>query len=89
MAAAELSPTFAVVRGTSFAAPIVAGLLAASLHEPNKEAAAKAIQALTSQAIDLGSRGVDKTYGAGLVGDFVRSEAALALVNASGGSRGH
>ena len=87
MAAAELAPTFAVVRGTSFAAPIVAGLLAASLHEPDKEAAAKAIQTLASQAIDLGSRGVDKTYGAGLVGDSVRSEAALTLVSASGGSQ--
>lgn len=87
MAAAALSPTFGVVRGTSFAAPIVAGLLAASLHEPNKEAAAKAIETLASQAIDLGSRGVDKTYGAGLVGDFVRTEAALALAStASGGS---
>jgi subtilisin family serine protease len=89
MAAAELSPTFAVVRGTSFAAPIVAGLLAASLHEPDREAAKAAIQTLAGQAIDLGSRGVDKTYGAGLVGDFVRSQAALALVSASGGSRGH
>jgi hypothetical protein len=87
MAAADLSPAFAVVRGTSFAAPIVAGLLAASLHEPNREAAAKAVQSLASQAIDLGSHGVYKTYGAGLVGDFVRSEAALALVSASGGSR--
>jgi subtilisin family serine protease len=81
MAAAELSPTFAVVRGTSFAAPIVAGLLAASLHEPNREAAAKAIETLAGQAVDLGSRGVDKTYGAGLVGDFVRSDAALALTS--------
>ena len=89
MAAAELSPTFVAVRGTSFAAPIVAGLLAASLHEPDREAAAKAIETLASQAIDLGSRGVDKTYGVGLVGDFVRSPAALALVSASGGSRGH
>jgi subtilisin family serine protease len=89
MAAAELSPTFAAVRGTSFAAPIVAGLLAASVREPDKEAATKAIEALASQAIDLGSRGVDKTYGVGLVGDFVRSPAALALVSASGGSRGH
>ena len=89
MAAAELSPTFAAVRGTSFAAPIVAGLLAGSLHEPNREAAAKAIEALASQAIDLGSRGVDKTYGAGLVGDSVRSEAALALVSASAGSGKH
>jgi hypothetical protein len=88
MAAAELSPTFAVVRGTSFAAPIVAGLLAASLHAPDREAAAKAIQTLASQAIDLGSRGVDKIYGEGLVGELVRSQAALALVSGSGGSRG-
>ena len=89
MAAAELSPTFAVVRGTSFAAPIVAGLLAGSLHEPDREAAAKAIEALAGQAVDLGSRGVDKTYGVGLVGDSVRSEAALALVSASAGSGKH
>jgi subtilisin family serine protease len=89
MAAAELSPTFAVVRGTSFAAPIVAGLLAASLHEPNRDAAAKAIETLAGQAVDLGSRGVDKTYGSGLVGDFVRTEAALALASASAGSRKH
>ncbi|MEJ0034594.1 MAG: S8 family serine peptidase [Gammaproteobacteria bacterium] len=89
MAAAQLAPTFAVVRGTSFAAPIVAGLLAASLHEPDREAAAKALATLAAQAIDLGSHGVDKTYGAGLVGDFVRSEAALALVSASAGSRGN
>jgi subtilisin family serine protease len=89
MAAAELSPTFAAVRGTSFAAPIVAGLLAASLHEPNRDAAAKAIEMLASQAVDLGSRGVDKTYGSGLVGDFVRTEAALALASAAAGSRKH
>jgi Subtilase family len=89
LAAADLSPAFAVVRGTSFAAPIVAGLLASSLHEPDREAATKAIQTLAGQAIDLGSRGVDKIYGAGLVGDFVRSDAALALVSASAGSRGH
>lgn len=82
MAAADLAPTFAVVRGTSFAAPIVAGLLAVSLSEPDREAAVKAIDMLASQAIDLGSRGVDKTYGAGLVGDFVRSQAALALASA-------
>jgi subtilisin family serine protease len=87
MAAAELSPTFAMVRGTSFAAPIVAGLLAASLREPDKDGAANAIETLAAQAIDLGSRGIDKTYGVGLVGDFVRSEAALALVSSSATAR--
>ena len=34
MAAAMLSPAFAAVRGTSFAAPIVAGLLAEQMVEP-------------------------------------------------------
>lgn len=87
MAAADFSPTFAAVRGTSFAAPIVAGLLAATLHEPDREAATKAIATLASQAIDLGPHGVDKIYGAGLVGDAVRTQAALALVSASGASR--
>jgi subtilisin family serine protease len=84
MAAANLSPTFAAVRGTSFAAPIVAGLLAASLHEPDRAEAAKAIEGLTRNAVDLGSRGVDKTYGAGLVGDSLRTASALALVSPSG-----
>jgi subtilisin family serine protease len=87
MAAANLSPTFAAVRGTSFAAPIVAGLLAASLHEPDRANAARAVEELTRNAVDLGSRGVDKTYGAGLVGDSLRTTAALALVSVRGGRR--
>lgn len=82
MAAAGLSPTFAAVRGTSFAAPIVAGLLAAALREPDREAAAKAVDELGHAAIDLGSRGLDKVYGYGLVGDAVRTQASLALVTA-------
>jgi subtilisin family serine protease len=89
MAAAHLSPTFAAVRGTSFAAPIVAGLLAAGLREPDRTQAAKVVDSLTQTAVDLGSRGVDKTYGAGLVGDGLRTQAALALVSAAGGSRGN
>jgi hypothetical protein len=56
------------VRGTSFAAPIVAGLLAASLETPDRNGAARAITQLTQQAVDLGARGPDSTYGRGLVG---------------------
>lgn len=89
MAAAGLASSFVAVRGTSFAAPIVAGLLASALHEPDRAAATMAIQALANQAIDLGTRGIDKTYGAGLVGEFVRSPASLALVTASGTLRGN
>jgi subtilisin family serine protease len=83
MAAAGLSPTFSAVRGTSFAAPIVAGLLAASLRAPDRDAASRAIDELSHTAIDLGSRGFDKLYGFGLVGDAVRAQGALALAGAS------
>jgi hypothetical protein len=80
MAAAMLSPSFAAVRGTSFAAPIVAGLLAAQLAEPSPAGAAKAVLQLAQQARDLGARGVDKVYGQGLVGDDVRTVPAVALL---------
>jgi subtilisin family serine protease len=59
------------VRGTSFAAPIVAGLLARDLRDPDAVAAAKSLAALSSRAIDLGSRGRDDVYGVGLVGDAI------------------
>jgi len=67
-----------MVRGTSFAAPIVAGLLAAQLHEPDKSAAERAIADLTHQAIDLGAPGPDPVYGNGLVGGDLRPAPALA-----------
>ncbi|MEP7244962.1 MAG: S8 family serine peptidase [Gammaproteobacteria bacterium] len=89
MAAAMLSPSFAAVRGTSFAAPIVAGLLAARLHEPDAAGAGQAIAALTQQAVDLGSRGVDKVYGNGLVGNSLRTVPALALLGAAGSPAKH
>jgi subtilisin family serine protease len=56
------------VRGTSYAAPIVAGLLAQDLLEPEPQAAHNAVAALARAAVDLGPRGRDNTYGAGLVG---------------------
>ncbi len=52
MAAAMLSPGFAAVRGTSFAAPIVAGLLAAQLSNRVPRARRKPSQ-LAQQAVDL------------------------------------
>jgi hypothetical protein len=78
MAAAMSAQTFAVVRGTSFAAPIVAGLIASQLAQPDRSSAELAIAQLTRQAMDLGSRGMDKTYGNGLVGDSLRIEPTLA-----------
>ena len=68
MDAAIPAKAYSPVRGTSFAAPIVAGLLAAQLRQPNKLAADQALLTLTSQAIDLGARGRDTVYGQGRVG---------------------
>ncbi|HEU4778473.1 MAG TPA: S8 family serine peptidase [Steroidobacteraceae bacterium] len=65
------------VRGTSFAAPLVAGLLSRALEAPDPIASASAVVALTAQAVDLGPRGRDNIYGAGLVAaDFLRSAPA-------------
>ncbi|WP_420480226.1 S8 family serine peptidase [Brevundimonas sp. FT23028] len=63
MAAAGQAGSWTAVRGSSFAAPIVAGLLAR-----DGEAA------LARQAIDLGARGRDPIFGAGLVGVEARVE---------------
>jgi subtilisin family serine protease len=66
--AANLDHGFSGVRGTSFAAPTVASLLATSLSVPDPQAAQAAIAALAKQAIGLGAPGKDLTYGFGLVG---------------------
>src|SRR5262249_45416746 len=68
MSAAKSAQTFELVRGTSYAAPLVAGLLAAPLQEPGKEGAARAVDELAHKAQDLGAAGVDPIYGYGLVG---------------------
>jgi len=64
------------LRGTSFAAPLVAGLLAAKLAQPEETAAREALAHLRSQAIDLGSSGRDDIYGWGLVGEALRTAKA-------------
>lgn len=53
--------------GTSFAAPLVAARLARQLGKPDAAAAQKAIRALEGEARDLGPRGRDPIYGAGLI----------------------
>jgi len=68
MAAGALAGTYVAVRGTSFAAPIVAGLLAQFLSQPDAAQATAAVQALAHDAIDLGTPGRDLTYGYGLLG---------------------
>lgn len=64
---------YTLVRGTSFAAPIVAGLLVAALSTAEGASPAAALAQLESQAVDLGARGTDTTYGVGLVGETVRA----------------
>ena len=86
MAAAGLDGGFVSVRGTSFAAPIAAGLLARLEPEPDPVAAARALAALKRQALDLGPRGPDPAYGQGLVGLELRT--APAAVHARMALRG-
>lgn len=78
MSAAGIESPFGLVRGTSFAAPIVAGLLARQLGAVNKESADAAVATLIAQATDLGARGADKIYGNGLVGKDLRPPEQLA-----------
>jgi hypothetical protein len=58
---------FVTVRGTSFAAPVVAARLAALLPTPDPAGAKAAIEALGRQAVDLGAPGPDPIYGRGFV----------------------
>jgi subtilisin family serine protease len=66
-AAAGQPDGFTVVRGTSFASPIVAGLLARELREPDVAQRNRVVSELLATAEDLGPRGRDDIYGAGLV----------------------
>ncbi len=82
MAAAGFSgAAYTRARGTSFAAPLVAGLLAATLHEPDAAKAALAVAALARSAIDLGAAGRDVVYGHGLVGRALRTEPSLVMAD--------
>ena len=78
MAAARVSGSYVRVRGTSFAAPIVAGLLAIELRAPDPSAAREAIAALARVAQHSGSESPDPVYGYGVVGEELRHQPALA-----------
>jgi len=75
VAAQAGSRAYAPVRGTSFASPLVAGLLAARLPSPDRAAASSAFNALAREAMDLGAPGRDEVYGMGLVGASLRVSA--------------
>jgi subtilisin family serine protease len=73
MAAAGVRGGYVSVRGTSFAAPIVAGRLAVLRIGGSS---AQALEALGREAVDLGAPGPDPVYGRGLVGAEVRTDPA-------------
>ena len=72
LTAAAPGGKYEAVRGTSYAAPLVAGLLAQSISLPDPAQAREAMQRLVAEAVDLGPHGYDTTYGHGLVGDALR-----------------
>jgi subtilisin family serine protease len=72
MLAAGTQATYAKVHGTSFAAPLVAGLLAIALEHPDPRAARTSIANLAALAVDLGRPGRDEVYGEGLVAEGLR-----------------
>ena len=82
MVAAKSPQGFAAVRGTSFAAPPVASLLAAQLRAPDPIAAARAISDLAQHAVDLGVHGLDPVYGYGLVAADLGPDIRLAGLQA-------
>lgn len=55
------------LRGTSFAAPLVAGRLALRYPAPSIDRIGPAVAALVMEARDLGRKGRDKVYGHGLI----------------------
>lgn len=70
--AAAVGGGFDEMRGTSFATPIVAGLLARSHQVPDPAGAREALATLESSALDIGNNGTDPSYGKGLVGADLR-----------------
>ena len=72
VSAAPGTPPYRQVRGTSFAAPIVAALLAQRLPRPDREAAPEAIEALAREAAGGKAGTVSNEVGRGIVGADVR-----------------
>jgi hypothetical protein len=64
---APASAKGAPLRGTSYAAPVVARLFAERLALPSPDGARRAFAALVAQSRDLGARGRDDRYGHGLL----------------------
>lgn len=74
--ARSVAGDYVAARGTSFAAPLVAGLLADLLRQPDPAAARAALERLVERAADLGRPGRDTVYGHGLVDAAARLQLA-------------
>lgn len=71
VSAALGAPPYRQVRGTSFAAPIVAALLAKALPQPERAAASRALAALAAQAV-RDPESIGNAIGHGVVGAALR-----------------
>lgn len=72
MLAAAAPAAYAAVRGTSFAAPLVAGLAARELRAPDPAAANAAIRHIEESAVTPSGPGSASHYGKGIVGTSLR-----------------
>ena len=76
MVAAVPGAMYTIVRGTSYASPLVAGLLARLLAQDGSVTVDEVVQQLAAAAVDRGKAGRDRRYGYGLVGMELRTDAA-------------
>jgi subtilisin family serine protease len=76
MLAAIPGAMYSPVRGTSYASPLVAGLLARLLAHEGTVAVDEVVRQLAATAVDRGKTGRDRRYGYGLVGMDLRTDAA-------------
>lgn len=77
LAAAHPGGGYALVRGTSFAAPLVAGLLARALPTVDGDATRLALTQLEHGARAAGGAVPNPVYGFGIVGESLREQPAL------------
>jgi len=73
MVAAEPGGRYQVVRGTSYAAPLVAGLIASHLADDSAATPQLVLQKLEAAARDKGKKGRDVRYGYGVVASELRT----------------
>jgi subtilisin family serine protease len=89
MAAAMLPDGYAAVRGTSFAAPLVAGLLAPHLMDPDRAQAQAAVASLVDAAAHLGTSGRNSSYGFGIIAENLRVSPDIMHARAAAGQDGN